>query len=105
MTVKRQGEATFSTDRAILVAHTRRILTADPIYRNPKETGDGSFVTSVRPSFHLASTPMTISFEEVGANTTVKVCTTSPAFIIGNRGVDYNRYIRGFLEELKRAVH
>jgi hypothetical protein len=104
MTVKRQGEATFSADRAILVAHTRAILAANPIYKNTKESSDGSFTASVKPSFYLASTPMTISFEQVGANTTVKVSTTSQAFIIGDRWGYYNRYIKDFLEELKRAV-
>ena len=105
MTVRRQGEATFSTDRAILVEYTRNILAANPIYKNTEEAGDGSFTTSVKPGFSLASTPMTISFEEVGANTTVKVGTTSPAFIIGDRWGHYNRYIQDFLEDLKRVVH
>lgn len=104
MTVRRQGEATFNTDRAILVALTRTILAANPIYKNTKESGDGSFVTSVKPSFYLASTPMTISFEEVGANTTVRVCTTSQAIIIGDRWGYYNRYIQDFLNKLKRTI-
>ena len=105
MTVRRQGEATFSVDRASLVAQTRSILAANPIYNNTKESGDGSFITSVKPNFFLASTPMTISFEKVRANTTVKVSTTSETFIIGDRWGYYNRYIQEFLEELKRAVH
>ena len=104
MTVRRQGEATFSADRAILIAHTRSILAANPIYKNTRESGDGSFTTSIRPGFHLASTPMTISFEGVGANTTVKVSTTSVAFIIGDRWGHYNRYIQDFLKELKGLV-
>ena len=105
MTVRRQGEATFNAERAMLVATTRTILAANPIYKNTQESEDGSFVTSVKPSFYLASTPMTISFEEVGANTTVKVGTTSQAFIIGDRWGYYNRYIQDFLYELKRALH
>ena len=105
MTVRRQGEATFSIDRAILAAQTRSILAANPIYKNTKESEDGSFVTSVKPNFYLASTPMTISFEEVGANTTVKVSTTSQPFIIGDRWGMYQRYIQDFLQELKRVVH
>jgi len=105
MTVRRQGEATYNIDRAILVGYTRTILAANPIYKNTKESGDGSFITSVKPSFPLAGTPMTISFEQVGANTIVKVSTTSQPFIIGDRWGYYNRYIRDFLEELKRAVH
>jgi len=105
MTVRRQGEATFNTDRANLVGCTRTILASNPIYKNTKETAEGGFITSIKPNFYLASTPMTISFEEAGVNTTVKVSTTSEAFIIGDRWGYYNRYIRDFLEELKRAVH
>jgi hypothetical protein len=105
MTVRRQGEATFSVDKAVLVEYARTILAGNPIYKNTKESGDGSFITAVKPSFFLASTPMAIAFEEVGANTTVKVSTTSEAFIIGDRWGMYNRYIQDFLEELKRAVH
>ena len=105
MTVRRQGEATFSVEKAILVAATRSILAGNPIYKNTKESGDGSFITGVKPNFFLVSTPMQISFEEVGANTTVKVSTTSEAFIIGDRWGYYNRYVREFLEELKRTVH
>jgi len=105
MTVRRQGEATFGVDKAILVAQTRALLAANPIYKNTKESGDGSFVTSIKPSFFLASTPMTISFEEVGTNMTVRVCTTSQAIIIGDRWGYYNRYIQDFLNELKRTIH
>jgi hypothetical protein len=105
MTVRRQGEATFSIDRAILAEQTRSILAANPIYKNTKESADGSFITSVKPNFYLASTPMTISFEAVGANTTVKVSTTSQPFIIGDRWGMYQRYIQEFLQELKRAIH
>ena len=104
MTVRRQGETTFSIDRAILAAHTRNILAANPIYKNTKESADGSFTTSVKPNFFLASTPMTVSFENVGANTTVKVSTTSQPFIIGDRWGMYQRYIQDFLQELKRAI-
>jgi hypothetical protein len=104
MTVRRQGEATFASDKAMLVAATRSILAANPIYKNTKENADGSFITSVKPNFYLASTPMAISFEEVGANTTIRVSTTSPAFIIGDRWGYYNRYIQDFLSELKRVV-
>jgi hypothetical protein len=105
MTVRRLGEATFNTDRAILVATTRTILAANPTYKNTQENGDGSVTTSVKPAFYLASTPMRISFEEVGANTIVKVSTTSQPFIIGDRWDTYNRYIQDFLQELKRAAH
>lgn len=104
MTVKRQGEATFSVDKARLVEHTRAILAGNPIYKNTREGVDGRIITGVKPGFFLASTPMTISFEQVGENTTVKVSTTSEAFIIGDRWGYYNRYIRDFLEELKRVV-
>ena len=105
MTVRRQGEATFSEEKTILVSQTRAILAANPIYKNTKESADGSFVTSVKPGFFLASTPMTISFEDMGANTTVKVGIISEAFIIGDRWGYYNRYIQDFLDELKRAIH
>ena len=105
MTVRRQGEATFNNDRAILVANTRTILAGNPVYKNTKESAEGGFITSVKPNFFLASTPMTISFEKVRANTTVKVSTTSETFIIGDRWGYYNRYIQEFLEELKSAVH
>jgi len=104
MTVKRQGEASFSIDKARLVAYTRTILATNPIYKDTKEGEDGSFTTNVKPGFYLLSTPMTISFEEAGVATTVKVSTTSQAFLIGDKFGYYDRYIKDFLDGLKRAV-
>jgi hypothetical protein len=105
MTVKRQGEANFSSNKARLAACTRTILAGNPIYKDTLENGDGSFSTRVKPSFYLASTAMTISFEEAGAGTTVKVETTSQAFIIGDKWGYYIRYINDFLGALKQALH
>ena len=104
MTVRRQGEATFDSDKASLVDHTRTILAANPIYKDTQESADGSFTTRVKPGFFLASTPMTISFEKVGETTVVVVSTTSQPFIIGDRWGYYHRYIQDFLKELKRLV-
>jgi len=105
MTVKRQGEATFNIDKATLVRFTQTILSTNPIYKDTKRGGDGSFTTNVKPGFYLLSTPMTISFEEVGTAITVKVSTTSQSFLIGDRFGYYDRYIKNFLDELKRTVH
>jgi hypothetical protein len=105
MTVKRQGEATFNIDKARLVEFTQTILSANPIYKDTKKSGEDSFTTNVKPSFYLLSTPMTISFKEVGTAITVKVSTTSQSFLIGDKFGTYDRYIKNFLEELKRAAH
>jgi hypothetical protein len=105
MTVRRQGEATFNIDKARLVEFTQTILSDNPIYKDTKKAGDDSFTTNVKPSFYLLSTPMTISFDEVGTAFTVKVSTTSQSFLIGDRFGYYDRFIKNFLDELKRAVH
>ena len=60
MTVRRQGEATFNIDKATLVGFTQTILSGNPIYKNTKIGGDGSFTTNVKPGFYLLSTPMTM---------------------------------------------
>ena len=85
MTVKRQGEATFNIDKATLVEATQTILSTNPIYKDTKKGGDDSFTTTIKPSFYLLSTPMTISFEVVGTAITVKVSTTSQSFLIGDK--------------------
>jgi hypothetical protein len=105
MTVRRQGEATFANEKAALVGATRTILAGNPIYKDTLESADGSFTTSVKPSFYLMSTPMTIAFEKVGTAITVKVSTTSQAFLMGDAFGYYDRYIHDFLDELKRALH
>ena len=104
MTVKRQGEATFAIEKATLVAATRTILAVNPIYKDTQESEDGNFTTSVKPSFYLLSTPMTISFEKVGTAITVKVSTTSQVFLMGDVFGYYDKYIHDFLDELKRGA-
>jgi len=104
MTVRRQGEASFNVDKSRLVAYTRIILAANSIYKDTKRSGDDSFATTVQSGSYLLRTPMTISFEEAGAVTTVKVSITSQAFLIGDKFGYYDRYIHDFLDELKRAV-
>ena len=105
MTVRQIGHQTFNVPRDMVAQQTNLVLRLNPAYRNLREIAKGTvFSVNVKPNILLLGTDMTIVLDGNDSETTVTTTTTSQAFIFGDVGGMYYRYVRDFLSALQNGL-
>ncbi len=105
MTVRQIGHQTFNVPKNIVAEQTNLVLRLNPAYKNLREIARGTvFSVNVKPNLLLLGTDMTIVLDENDSATSVTATTTSQAFIFGDVGGFYKRYVWDFLRALESAL-
>lgn len=105
MTVRRIGHQTFNVPKDIVAQQTNLVLRLNPAYKNIREIArETVFSVNVKPNMLLLGTDMMIVLDEHESATTVTATTTSQAFIWGDVGGFYKRYVRDFLRALESSL-
>ncbi len=101
MTVKLSRKKVFFAGKEEMAQAVRTVLRRNSCYKEFVEQKAGSiFITSVKPSWYLLGTQMTITLQDAGEQTGVQVETMSQPFIFGDALNYYGRYIDDFFNDL-----
>ncbi|MES2474435.1 MAG: hypothetical protein V4640_01550 [Verrucomicrobiota bacterium] len=105
MSVRRQKEKYFDAPPLAVARAVRAVLSRRPPYIHTTETQrDTTFKTTVRPSWWLLGTDMTIELQPSPNGTQIVAKTVSQQFIFGDVFGYYNRYLRGFFRDVKAEL-
>lgn len=97
MPVRRQKDEYYEAPLDAVAAAVRVVLSRVPPYYNTKETVPlTGFSTSIRPSYLLLPTAMTLELQPTSSGTSVVANTVSQWFILGDVFGYYDRYLREF---------
>jgi hypothetical protein len=106
MPVRRQKDKDYEAPLEAISAAVRVVLARVPPYYRTKESVPlTGFSTSIRPSYRLLPTALTVELKPTSSGTRVVAKTVSQWFILGDFFGYYDRYLREFfnavLAELK----
>jgi hypothetical protein len=105
MTVQREAKEIVRGNLGDVSAAVRRILVRNPPYSRIVELEQNRrFRVNVKPHWWLAGTNMIIVLDEVETGINVSVQTVSQRFVFGDVFDCYRRYIRDFLEKLRKEI-
>jgi hypothetical protein len=97
MPVRRQKDENYEAPLEAVTAAVRVVLSRVPPYYSTKETVPlTGFSTSIRPSYLLLPTAMTVELQPISSGTRVVAKTVSQWFILGDVFGYYDRYLREF---------
>ena len=97
MPVRRQKDEYYEAPLEAVTAAVRVVLSRVPPYYSTKETVPlTGFWTSIRPSYLLLPTAMTVELQPTSSGTRVVAKTVSQWFILGDVFGYYDRYLQEF---------
>lgn len=97
MPVRRQKDEYYEAPLEAVAAAVRIVLSRVPPYYNTEETvALTGFSTSIRPSYLLLPTAMTVELQPTSSGTRVVAKTVSQWFILGDVFGYYDRYLQEF---------
>jgi hypothetical protein len=97
MPVRRQKDEYYEAPLEVVTAAVRVVLSRVPPYYSTEETVPlTGFATSIRPSYLLLPTAMTVELQPTSSGTRVVAKTVSQWFILGDVFGYYDRYLREF---------
>jgi hypothetical protein len=97
MPVRRQKDEYYEAPLEAVTAAVRVVLSRVPPYYSTKETAPlTGFSTSIRPSYLLLPTAMTVELQSTSSGTRIVAKTVSQWFILGDVFGYYDRYLREF---------
>jgi hypothetical protein len=105
MTVQREAKEIVRGSLRDVAAAVRRVLVRNHSYSRVVELEQNrQFRVNVKPRWWLAGTNMIIVLDEVETGINVSVQTVSQRLVFGDVFDCYRRYIRDFLEKLKKEI-
>ena len=105
MSVRRQNDDCFDATLPAVAAAVRVVLSRRPPYVRTIETErDTAFKTSVKPSWWLLGTDMTVELQPSPTGTQVLAKTKSQWFIVGDVFEYYSGYLRDFFRDVRTEL-